>query len=66
MLAALFGVSLLVIDYGFEIISKPDNQISEVIARIVFVGINLTGASFAASQYTKQKNLADDYAYIYY
>lgn len=39
------------------------NSISSIIGRIVAVGIAITGATFCAQQYTKQKNIAEDYAY---
>lgn len=43
-------------------ISDP-NSISSIVGRIVAVGIAITGATFCAKQYTKQKNISEDYAY---
>lgn len=39
------------------------NSVSSIIGRIVAVGISITGATFCAKQYTKQSNIAEDYAY---
>lgn len=44
-------------------LSNDHNGISLIIARIVAVTISLTGATFCAKQYIKQKNIAEDYAY---
>jgi len=43
-------------------ISDP-NSINSIVGRIVAVAISITGATFCAQQYVKQKNLAEDYAY---
>ncbi|MDR1460480.1 MAG: hypothetical protein LBI78_02420 [Campylobacteraceae bacterium] len=37
--------------------------INSIIARITAVTVSITGAAFCAAQYTKQKNIAEDYAY---
>lgn len=42
---------------------KEPNSISSIVGRIVAVGISITGATFCAKQYTKQSNIAEDYAY---
>lgn len=42
---------------------KEPNSISSIVGRIVAVGISITGATFCANQYTKQSNIAEDYAY---
>lgn len=39
------------------------NSISSIVWRIVAVGIAITGATFCARQYTRQKNISEDYAY---
>lgn len=49
----------IVSGYG---IANP-NSISSIIGRIVAVGIAIAGATFCATQYTKQKNISEDYAY---
>lgn len=49
----------IVSGYG---IANP-NSISSIVGRIVAVGIAITGATFCAKQYTKQKNISEDYAY---
>ncbi len=38
-------------------------SIGSISGRIVSVGIAVTGATFCAKQYTKQKNISEDYAY---
>lgn len=43
-------------------ISDP-NSISSIVGRVVAVAISLTGATFCARQYMRQKNIAEDYAY---
>lgn len=43
-------------------ISDP-NSISSIIGRVVAVGISITGATFCANQFNKQKNISEDYAY---
>lgn len=60
---ALLGVLLLIIKFnigGKEIAADSANAI---IARIAFVAIAISGTSFCAKQYLKQKNLADNYGY---
>ncbi len=39
------------------------NSISSIVGRVVAVGISITGATFCAKQYNKQKNISEDYAY---
>lgn len=46
---------------GYQI-SNP-NSWSSIIGRIVAVGITITAAGFCANQYTRNKNLSEDYAY---
>lgn len=43
-------------------ISNPD-AISSIAGRIIAVAITITGATFCAKQYVKQKNIIEDYAY---
>jgi hypothetical protein len=43
-------------------IEHPD-AISSIIGRVVAVAISITGATFCAKQYVKQKNIIEDYAY---
>lgn len=43
-------------------IEHPD-AISSIIGRVVAVAISITGATFCAKQYVKQKNILEDYAY---
>lgn len=44
-------------------IDIDSHGISLITARIVAVAITVTGATFCAKQYIKQKNIAEDYAY---
>ncbi|MCH5598644.1 AAA family ATPase [Niabella ginsengisoli] len=46
---------------GYGIINP--NSISSIVGRVVAVGIAITGATFCAKQFTKQKNISEDYAY---
>lgn len=39
------------------------DEISSIIGRVVAVAIAISGATFCAKQYIKQKNIAEDYAY---
>ena len=39
------------------------NDLSSIIGRIVAVFISITGATFCAKQFVKQKNIQEDYAY---
>jgi hypothetical protein len=62
---ALFGIVLLLFN-NIELTEKikfVSETTNSIIARIVFVGISVTGASFCANQFLKQKNLADEYAF---
>lgn len=43
-------------------IDHPDS-VSSLIGRVVAVAISITGATFCARQYVKQKNIQEDYAY---
>lgn len=43
-------------------IDHPD-AISSIIGRVIAVAISITGATFCARQYIKQKNILEDYAY---
>lgn len=43
-------------------IEHPD-AVSSIIGRVVAVAISITGATFCAKQYVKQKNIIEDYAY---
>lgn len=42
---------------------KDPTSLSSIVGRIVAVGIAVTGSTFCANQYTKQKNISEDYAY---
>lgn len=44
-------------------LSNDQNGISLIIARVVAVAILITGATFCAKQFIKQRNIAEDYAY---
>lgn len=48
---------------GWLLLSAESQDLPTVIARISLLPILLTGAYFAANQYVKQKNIAEDYAY---
>ena len=63
MAIALVGVFLLLFEFniGDKVIAADSTN--AILARIVFVAISLTGATFTAKQYLRQKNLADNYAY---
>ena len=63
LLFALIGVLLLLIDFEFENLKIVNDGVNSIVARVVFVGISITGATFSANQYNKQKYLADNYAY---
>lgn len=59
----LVGLGLLIFEVSFgDKLINPDSP-NAIIARVVFVGITVAGASFAAKQYLNQKRLSDDYAY---
>jgi hypothetical protein len=63
----IFGaVILIVIAIGLTVwivIGNNSEAISAIIGRVVAVGIAITGATFCAKQYIKQKNIIEDYAY---
>lgn len=63
LLFALFGVFVLLFDVELFGLKAVSNSLNAIIARIVFVAISITGASFCAAQYIKQKSLADEYGY---
>jgi len=42
---------------------QDPNSISSIVGRVIAVGIAITGATFCAKQYVKQKNIIEDYAY---
>ncbi len=44
-------------------LNTDTNGISLIVARIVAVAILITGATFCAKQFIKQRNIAEDYAY---
>lgn len=63
IILAIVGVLFLILDIkvaGIDILAEGANAI---ITRIVFVGITITGATFCANQYVKQKALADEYGH---
>lgn len=66
----IFGASLFILSaIGITVwiatghLNSDSNGISLIIARIVAVAISITGATFCAKQYIKQRNIAEDYAY---
>lgn len=59
ILAALALTVWIVSGKGIE---HPD-AISSIVGRVVAVAISITGATFCAKQYIKQKNIIEDYAY---
>lgn len=66
VLIGLFGVSLFIFDFsswGLSVSSDHLDSLNGILARIVFVGISITGASFCANQFLHQKKLTDNYAY---
>ncbi|HEY9084248.1 MAG TPA: hypothetical protein VIN73_13020 [Vicingaceae bacterium] len=63
LLISLFGTALLILKFDLNGKEISADSVNGIIARIVFVGIAITGATFASKQYLKQKRLADDYAY---
>ena len=63
MLLALLGIILLIVDPEISGIGIVNDGINAIIARIVFVGISVTGATFCAKQFINQKHIADDYGY---
>lgn len=63
--ASLFIIAALAITVWIvsgKWIEHPD-AISSIIGRVVAVAISITGATFCAKQYVKQKNIIEDYAY---
>jgi hypothetical protein len=63
--AVAFIVSALVLTIWIvsgKWIDHPD-AVSSIIGRVVAVAISITGATFCAKQYVKQKNIIEDYAY---
>lgn len=60
---SLFGTALLILKFDLNGKEISADTVNGIIARIVFVGIAIAGATFASKQYLKQKRLADDYAY---
>jgi len=63
ILLSLLGVLMLIFNIEFEHFKVVNNGINSVVARVVFVGITITGATFCANQFTKQKQIADNYGY---
>ncbi|MDR5591897.1 hypothetical protein [Christiangramia sp. SM2212] len=59
----LFGLSLLIFKLDFFGANVDPDSPNAIIARIVFVGVTIAAASFAAKQYLNQKRLADNYGY---
>jgi len=58
----ILAIALTIWIIGGWYIKEP-NSISSIVGRIVAVAISITGATFCAKQYTKQSNIAEDYAY---
>jgi hypothetical protein len=58
----LAALSLTVWIVSGKGIINPDS-ISSIVGRVVAVAISITGATFCAKQYVKQKNIIEDYAY---
>lgn len=59
----IIGAVAVTIWIAFGNLTADNHGISLITARIVAVAITVTGATFCAKQYIKQKNIAEDYAY---
>jgi len=59
--SALFLIAAIGI--GIWTVSEKDLEIEAIVARVSLIPMLIAGAWFGASQYIKQKNLAEDYAY---
>ena len=54
----------IVTGWGIDSVTSTDNQmILNLVGRLCMIPFTITGAVFCANQYTKQKNLIEDYAY---
>ena len=54
----------IIFGWGIDVLNSTDNQLLlNLIGRLSMVPFTITGAIFCANQYTKQKNLIEDYAY---
>lgn len=54
----------IIFGWGIDTANSTDNQLLlNLIGRLSMVPFTITGAIFCANQYTKQKNLIEDYAY---
>lgn len=60
--ASIFILSAIGLTIWIVIGSNAD-AISAIVGRVVAVAISITGATFCAKQYIKQKNILEDYAY---
>jgi len=63
MVGASFFIASAIALTIWIVIGDHADSISSIIGRIVAVGIAITGATFCAKQYVKQKNILEDYAY---
>ena len=60
----IFIGAWIIFGWGIDTINSTDNQLLlNLIGRLSMVPFTITGAIFCANQYTKQKNLIEDYAY---
>ena len=60
----IFIGAWIIFGWGIDTVNSTDNQLLlNLIGRLSMVPFTITGAIFCANQYTKQKNLIEDYAY---
>lgn len=60
----IFIGAWIIFGWGIDTANSTDNQLLlNLIGRLSMVPFTITGAIFCANQYTKQKNLIEDYAY---
>lgn len=60
--AVLFIASAIALT-AWIVNNNDSDNLNALIGRIVAVGISITGATFCAKQFVKQKNIQEDYAY---
>ncbi|WES99331.1 hypothetical protein P2W68_06865 [Chryseobacterium arthrosphaerae] len=61
--AFLFIIGTLALGIWILQVHKPDDNLGLIISRISLIPILVVGSIFCANQYTKQKNIIEDYAY---
>ncbi len=59
---ALIGSGLITVSW-IDNANAMSDSINGIIVRITIITIAISGAAFCAKQYTRQKNIAEDYAY---